>query len=133
MCTCVFTYAFVHSYVYMHIHAHTCVSFLMYTYSNTRCHYKYVIRSLNVRLIADLNRGCDLFHTSGRKSSGVWRWWATGRPIYYKAWPPREPSGNGNFLYVWNRRTPAWGTWDDDEDRKKCFVCERRIKVPSYC
>jgi len=125
-------YVFMHAYFYMHLYVFTC-SLFIHMYFNIRRYFMYVIGSLNVRLIADLHRGCDLFHTSGRKWDSTWKWLATWKTIYYKAWPPGEPSGNGKYLYVWNRRTPKWGTWDDDEDKDNCFVCERHIKLPSYC
>ena len=109
------------------------VTLLIDMYFNIRRYFMYVMRSLNVRLIADLHRGCNNFHTSGRKRRGTWKWLATWGEIYYNSWLVNQPSGNGDYLYVWNRHTPAWGTWDDAPDLKECFVCERRIKVPSYC
>jgi len=58
---------------------------------------------------------------------------ATRQTIKFKGWAAGEPSGNGNYLYVWNERHPRWGTWDDHVDMKKCFICEHHIKLPSYC
>ena len=109
------------------------VSLLIYMHFNTRRYFMYVIRSLHVRLIADLHRGCELFHTSGKKWGNTWLWWATWKPISYTSWAAGEPNGNGNYLYAWNYTTPASSTWYDDVDKKKCFICEHHIKVPFYC
>jgi len=147
-CSCVQIFWSVHflcTYVYllttyscMHIFSCTymylCVSLLIRLYFNTRRYVMYVIRSLNVRLIADLHRGYKLCHTAGRKWWGTtwkWRW---GQDVsYYTSWAAGEPNGNGNYLYLWNRGKPAWSTWDDDVDRKTCAICEHIINVPSYC
>ena len=140
-CSCMYifmcTYVYLLTYSCMHIFACTFiylrVSLFIHMYCYTRRYFMNVIRSLNLRLIADLHGGCDLFHTSGRKWGRTWRWAATWKTISYEAWAAGEPNGTGKYLYVWNKGTPVWGSWDDDADKNKCFVCERRITVPSYC
>ncbi|KAI0240299.1 Lithostathine-1 [Lamellibrachia satsuma] len=74
-------------------------------------------------VIKGLPAKCRIYHTSGEKKSGVWQWTATGQPFNYTGWAPGEPSGTGNFCFIWNK-FPGWKTWDDQADSQNCFICE---------
>ncbi|KAI0222556.1 hypothetical protein LSAT2_026188 [Lamellibrachia satsuma] len=76
-------------------------------------------------VITGLPSKCGAYHTSGKKTSGAWQWKATGQPFTYTSWAPLEPSGIGNFCFIWNI-PPGWKTWDDRFDSEECFICEYR-------
>ena len=91
-----------------------------------------MLRSLNVRFVTDLHGSSKSVHTSGRKYNHVWTWMATGQKFAssFTSWTPLEPSGNGDYCYLWNR-VPGWTAWDDDNKLKTCGICEHEIQLPS--
>jgi len=85
-----------------------------------------------VRLVTELNGGCENFRISGRKGANVWISMAIAQKKIAFFTRRKPPSGNGNYCFKGNT-VPRWTTSDEETNLKTCTICEHEIQLPSYC